>query len=162
MDCIFDPVCEMLPPWTKELYLCIVAPLLYLLSDLLPYTCTPFPMYSICRQCLTLVDGGVKYSLDHILQEFYILFLTRFRTYTIATPPQTKMTRKDDIKRLVSLKFLCPWLFLCCKWVTKVIEIRTRFFLIIISASKLATLSSESKAMWASTKLPESFFCFQH
>ncbi len=33
---IFDPACELLPPWTKELYLCTVATLLYLLSDLLP------------------------------------------------------------------------------------------------------------------------------
>jgi hypothetical protein len=24
---IFDPACELLPPWTKELYLCTVAPL---------------------------------------------------------------------------------------------------------------------------------------
>jgi predicted anti-sigma-YlaC factor YlaD len=47
---------------------------------------------------------------DHILQEFYTLFLTRFRTYKIASPPQTKMTSKDDIKGLVSLKLLCP----CC------------------------------------------------
>jgi hypothetical protein len=31
---IFDPACELLPPWMKELYLCTVA--LYLLSDLLP------------------------------------------------------------------------------------------------------------------------------
>ncbi len=29
-----------------------------------------------------------------ILQEFYTLFLTRFKTYKIATPPQTKMTSK--------------------------------------------------------------------
>jgi hypothetical protein len=35
MVCIFDSACELLPPWTKELYLCTVAPLLYLLSDLL-------------------------------------------------------------------------------------------------------------------------------
>jgi hypothetical protein len=48
-------------------------------------------------------------AVDHILQEFYTLFLTRFRTYKIASPSQTKMTRKDDIKGLVSLKFLCPW-----------------------------------------------------
>jgi hypothetical protein len=27
---------------------------------------------------------------DHILQEFITLFLTRFRAYKIATPPQTK------------------------------------------------------------------------
>ncbi len=33
---IFDPACELLPPWTKEIYLCTVAPLQYLLSDLLP------------------------------------------------------------------------------------------------------------------------------
>jgi hypothetical protein len=39
------PACELLPPWTKELYLCTVAPLLYLLSDLLPPPL--FPMYSI-------------------------------------------------------------------------------------------------------------------
>jgi hypothetical protein len=24
---MFDPACELLPPWTKELYLCTVAPL---------------------------------------------------------------------------------------------------------------------------------------
>jgi hypothetical protein len=43
------------------------------------------------------------------LQEFYILFLTRFKTYKIASPPpQTKMTSKDDMKGLVSLKFLRP------------------------------------------------------
>ncbi len=38
---------------------------------------------------------------DHILQEFYTLFLTRFRTYKIASPPLTKMTSKDDIKGFV-------------------------------------------------------------
>jgi hypothetical protein len=35
--------------------------------------------------------------VEHILQEFNNLFLTRFRTYKIATPPQTKMISKDDI-----------------------------------------------------------------
>ncbi len=38
------------------LYLCTVAPLLYLLSDLLPPL--PFPMYSIDRQCVTVGGGG--------------------------------------------------------------------------------------------------------
>jgi hypothetical protein len=28
-------------------------------------------------------------AVDHILPEFYTLFLARFRTYKIATPPQT-------------------------------------------------------------------------
>jgi hypothetical protein len=45
-------------------------------------------------------------AVDHIMQEFYALFLTRFRTYKIATPSQTKMTSKDDIKGFVYLKFL--------------------------------------------------------
>jgi hypothetical protein len=39
----------------------------------------------------------LKCTVDHILQEFYTLFLTRFRTYKIATPPHTKVTSKDDI-----------------------------------------------------------------
>ncbi len=51
------------------------------------------------------VWGGVlNCAVDHILQKFYTLFLTRFRTYKITSPPQTKMTRKDEIKELVSLK----------------------------------------------------------
>jgi hypothetical protein len=48
-------------------------------------------------------------DVDHVLQEFYTLILTRFRTYKIASPPQTKMTSEDNIKGLVSLKFLSPW-----------------------------------------------------
>ncbi len=53
--------------------------------------------------------GGVlNCAVDHNLQEFYTLFLTRFKTFKIASPPQTKMTSKDDIKGLVSLKFLRP------------------------------------------------------
>ncbi len=59
--------------------------------------------------CGSRGGGGVlNCVVDHILQEFYTLILTRFRTYKIASPPQTKMTSKDDIKGLVSLKFLCP------------------------------------------------------
>ncbi len=63
----------------------------------------------IQKMCL-LGGGGLNCIVDHILQEFYTLFLTRFRTYKIASPPQTKMTGKDDIKGLVSLKFLRPCL----------------------------------------------------
>jgi hypothetical protein len=76
------------PTWIKELYLCTAAPLLYLLSDLLPLP--PFPIYSIYRQCMTVGGGVFKCTVDHILQEFYTLFLTRFGTYTISSPPQTK------------------------------------------------------------------------
>ncbi len=45
---------------------------------------------------------------NHILLEFYTLFLTKVKTYNIASPPQTKMTSKDDIEGLVSVKFLRP------------------------------------------------------
>ncbi len=106
MVCIIDPTCELLPPWTKELYLSTVAPLLYFLSDLLP----PFPMYSVCRQCATVGVGGMlKCTVDHILQEFYTLLLTRFRTLQNCFTIPNKITSKDDIKGLVSLKFLRPW-----------------------------------------------------
>ncbi len=91
------------------LYLCTVAPLLYLLSDLLPP-----PPSSQCTECtdsLWLWGGGgvLKCTVGHILQEFSTLFLARFRIYKFALPPLTKMTSKDDIKGLVSLKFLRPW-----------------------------------------------------
>jgi hypothetical protein len=57
---IFDPACELLPPWTKELNLCIVDPL-------------PFPnkMYSIYRQCVTGGGGGgFNRAVYQIMQEF--------------------------------------------------------------------------------------------
>jgi hypothetical protein len=101
MDGIFNPACELLPPWMKELYLCTVA-ILYLLSDL-PHP-SPLPkvniqfIQTVCG-CEVGVRGGGLLScvVDHILQELNTLFLTRFRTYKIATPPQPKMTSKDDI-----------------------------------------------------------------
>jgi hypothetical protein len=93
-------------------------PSLYCTFSLTSFFSPPFfPMYSIYRQCVTGMGGGgggeclnVLWSVDHILQEFYTLFLTRFRTYKIASPPLTKLTSKDDIEGLVSLKFLRPWL----------------------------------------------------
>jgi hypothetical protein len=78
------------PPWMGRNYTCVllsVAPLLYLLSDLLPL---PSVQYSLYRQCVTVGGGGLKCTVDHILQEFYTLFLARFGTYKIASPPQTK------------------------------------------------------------------------
>jgi hypothetical protein len=79
---IFDPSCLLLP--------------LYLFSDL-----PPLPKVNV--QYIQTVcgcggwEGVLGCVVDHILQEFNTLFLTRFRTYKIATPPQTKMTCKDDI-----------------------------------------------------------------
>ncbi len=87
--------------------------ILYLLSDLLPPPPLPKPMYSILYTDSVLLWGGgvgvLKCTVDHILQEFYTLFLTRFRTYKIASPPPTKITSKDDIEGLGSLKFLRQW-----------------------------------------------------
>jgi hypothetical protein len=43
--------------------------------------------------------GGVlSCVVDHILQEFNTLFLTRFRTYKIATPTQTKTPVKTTFR----------------------------------------------------------------
>jgi hypothetical protein len=86
-------------------YLSTVAPLLYLLSDLLPPPHLPNVQYI---QTVCDCGGLLKCTVDHILQELYTLFLTRFRTYKIASPSLTKMTSKGDIKGLVSLKFLRP------------------------------------------------------
>jgi hypothetical protein len=96
--------CELLPPCTKGIYLCSVAPL--------PSLWPPPPSQTKCTVYTDSVvwGGGVlNCVVDHVLQEFYTLFLTRFRTYKIASPPKTKMASKDDIKGLVSLKFLRPW-----------------------------------------------------
>ncbi len=56
--CIFHPACELLPPWKKELYFtCVVLPL-YCTFSLTSSPIPPFPMYSICRQCVTVGGGG--------------------------------------------------------------------------------------------------------
>ncbi len=87
---IFDPACELLPPRWKELYLCTVA--LYLLSDLLPPPSFPklnvHYIQTVCDSGVGVGGGGVELYIDHILQEFYTLFLTRFRTYTNAHHPK--------------------------------------------------------------------------
>jgi hypothetical protein len=92
--------------------------LVYCCPSTFSLTSPPLPppqskrQYSINRQCVA-VGGGSRWVLscvvDHILQEYYTLFLTRFRTYTFASLPQTKMTSKDDIRGLVSLKFFWQW-----------------------------------------------------
>ncbi len=97
---IFDPACELLPPWTKELYLCTVAPL----SSLWPPPPSP-PSQTKCTvytdsRCLRGARGrgGELCCVDHILQEFYTLFLTRCRTYQITSPPQTKWPVKMTLR----------------------------------------------------------------
>ncbi len=63
---IFDPACELLPPWTKELYMCTVAPL----SSLWP----PLPFQTKCT-----VHAEIhlwSYWCDHLILLFIsLLFL---------------------------------------------------------------------------------------
>ncbi len=50
----------------------------------------PVSKYSIYRQCVVGRGWRVLSPVgDHILQQFKTLYLTRFRTYKIARPPQT-------------------------------------------------------------------------
>jgi hypothetical protein len=71
----------------------------------LTYPTPPLPNVNvnvqIYRQGVTVGGrgGGVVLDcvVDHNLQEFNTLFLTRFKTYKITTQPQTKMTSIDDI-----------------------------------------------------------------
>jgi hypothetical protein len=80
---IFDPFCELFP--------------LYLLSDR-PHP-SPLPKVNEHRQCQAVGGGGVLNCIvDQILQEFNTLFLTRFRTYEIATPLQTKTAVKTTFR----------------------------------------------------------------
>jgi hypothetical protein len=92
MVCIFDPACELFPLKEKGtiLYLCTGAPLLYLLSDLLPPSSLPNVQYIQTECDCGGGRGGVEMYWGHILQDFYTLFLTKFRTYKIATPPPNK------------------------------------------------------------------------
>ncbi len=55
--------------------------------------------------------GVLNCVVDH-QQIFCTLFLTRFRTYKIASPPPTEITSKDDLNGFKSLKFLLPCLSL--------------------------------------------------
>ncbi len=89
---IFDPACELLPPWTKDLYLYTVAPL----SSLWPPP--PLPQLNVQFDSVCLGGGGELCCVDHILQEFYTLFLTRCRTYQITSPPQTKWPVKTTLR----------------------------------------------------------------
>ncbi len=84
-------------------------PLLWTFAPLLSLW-PPLPLPKVNVQYLQTVcgcGGGRVLScvVDHILQKF----LTRFRTFKIARPPQTKMTSKGDIQGLLSLTCLRPW-----------------------------------------------------
>jgi hypothetical protein len=72
-----------------------------LFSDL-PYPSPPLPKVKVQYTDSVRLWGGCRVLscvVDHILQEFITLFLTRFRTYKIATPPQTKTPVKTTFFR---------------------------------------------------------------
>ncbi len=102
--CIFDPACELLPPWTKEQYLCTVAPL----PSLWPPP--PFPLsklnvlYSVYRQCVWLGGGG-DVELCTIPYSAVVLHSVSGQIQNLQNcyPTPKQMTSKDDIKGLVSL-----------------------------------------------------------
>jgi hypothetical protein len=97
---IFDPACELLPPWTKEgamlVYCC---PSIFSLISL-PLSQTKCTVYtdSVClgggggELCFRPYSAGILHPV----------FLTRFRTYQIASPPQTKWPVKRTLKVLSS------------------------------------------------------------
>ncbi len=103
--------CELLPPWTKELYLCTVAPL--------PSLWPPPPSPPSQTKCTVYTDsvglwrggggGGCWIVLQTIFcGSFTLCFWPDTEPTTLLHHP-TKMTSKDDIKGLVSLKLLRPW-----------------------------------------------------
>ncbi len=58
---------------------------------------------------MTVGGGGVlNCAVDYILQEFYIVS-DQIQILQNCFTTLNKMTSKDDIKGLVSLKFLRPW-----------------------------------------------------
>jgi hypothetical protein len=109
---IFDPACELLLPWTKELYgTCVLLPL-YCTFSLTSSPLPPFPMYSTeYRQCVTVVGGrGVEmYCGPYSAGVLHSVFDQIQNLQNCFTTPK-KMTNKVDIKGLVSLKFLRPWI----------------------------------------------------
>jgi hypothetical protein len=109
MVCIFDPACDLLPPWKKELCFTCVLLALYCIFSLTSFT-SPLPNVQYKQ---TVCDwggggGGVEMFCGPYSAGVFNSVSDQIQN-KIASPPLTKMTSKDDIKGLVSLKFLRPW-----------------------------------------------------
>ncbi len=106
---IFDPACELLPPWTKELYLCTVAPL----SSLWPPP--PLPKLNVLFIQTVSVRGGEGEGWIVLCRPYSAGILHTVSDQMQSLPnyftTPNKVTRENDIKWLVSLKFLRP----CCE-----------------------------------------------
>jgi hypothetical protein len=81
---LFDLSCKLLP--------------LYFLSDLPHPSPLPLQYLQTVSGCGKGVGRVLSYVVDHIWQEFNTVFLTRFRTYKISTPPQTKRPLKTTFR----------------------------------------------------------------
>ena len=111
MVCIFDPACELLLPWMKELYgTCVLLPL-YCTFSLTSSPLPPFPLYSIYRQCVTVGVGGVEMYCGPYSAGVLHSVSDQIRNLQNCFTAPNKMTSEDDIKGLVSLKFLRPWVY---------------------------------------------------
>jgi hypothetical protein len=81
--------------------------MIYCPSNLLSGSPSPPPkvkVHTVVYTYSVLLGGGgagmLSFVGDHILQEFNTLFLTRFRTYKIATPLQQKPRRGVDLRQI--------------------------------------------------------------
>jgi hypothetical protein len=83
----FNPACELLPPWKKEL---VLLPL-YLFSDLPPF---PNQMYSVYRQCGC---GGGCRGVDLCCRPHSAGVLHHIQNLQNCFTTQTKLTSKDYI-----------------------------------------------------------------
>ncbi len=101
-------------PYGQRNYTCVLLPLyctFSLTSSPLPPSQTKCTVYTDIV-CQGWGGGGwwiEVYCRPYSAGVLHWFTLTRFRTYKIASPPQTKMISKDDITGLVSIKFLRPW-----------------------------------------------------
>jgi hypothetical protein len=105
---IFDPASELLPPWTKELYLCTVtvAPLQYLLSDLLPLSPHPKLNVQFIQTVCVWGGGGELCCVGRPYFSGILLFVSdQMQNLPNYFTTPNKMTSENDIKGLVSLKF---------------------------------------------------------
>jgi hypothetical protein len=92
-----------------SIQLCELLPLLTFSGSPPPPPPHPKLKYSINRQCVAGRGWGEMLSCvgDDILQEFNTLFLTRFRTYKIARPPQ-KIPRRGGGFRQINTCYKVP------------------------------------------------------
>ena len=73
------------------------------MSSLSYHLCVVYPLNNKSLVCDLLGGGGrggwgmLKCTVDHILQEFYTLYLTRFKTFKIAHRPKQKSPVKTTL-----------------------------------------------------------------